>query len=133
MIMKLFLKNMLMLRLKKYVRKNGLKEGELDTSMFEFCKQTKEDDYEEYQVFFKRIEVRLFSSYQTSIVEINGLKEIVVDISMVKYCLNKEKEGYLDIKYIISKHGIDAENKSKELLSEYKKYSNGLQIKKIFR
>ena len=24
---------------KKYVRKNGLKEGELDTNMFEFCKK----------------------------------------------------------------------------------------------
>ena len=38
---------------------------------------------------------------------------------MVKYCLNR-KRRLADIKYIISKHGIDAENKSKELLSEYK-------------
>ena len=45
----------------------------------------------------------------------------------------KEKEGYLDIKYIISKYGIDAENKSKELLSEYKKYSTtAYRLNKLF-
>ena len=83
--------------------------------------------------YFQKNRSETFSSYQTSFAEINGLKEMLSTLVWLNTVLTKKKEGYLDIKYIISKHGIDAENKSKELLSEFKKYSTtAYRLKKIF-
>ena len=118
---------------KKICKKEWTKRGELDTNMFEFCKKTNEDDYEEYKVFFQKNRSESFFKLSNKHCRNYWTKRDVVDISMVIHCLNREKEGYLDIKYIISKHGIDAENKSKEFFSKYKDYSTtAYRLNKLF-
>ena len=137
MKMKLCLKNMLMLLLKKYVEEGWTERGRIKyQNVLNFVNELMKMTTRSIKYFFKRIEVSLFQAIkQTFQQEINGLKRDVCQtlLFMVLHCLNREKEGYLDIKYIISKHGIDAENKSKELFSKYKKYSStAYRLKKLF-
>ena len=77
---------------KKICKKKWTKRGELDTNMFEFCKQTKEDDYEEYKVFFQKNRSESFSSYQTNIVEIIGLKEMLSTLVWLYTVLTEKKK-----------------------------------------
>ena len=59
--------------------------------MFEFCKQTKEDDYEEYQVFFQKNRSETFFKLSNKLCRNKWTERDVVDISMV-VCLNRKKK-----------------------------------------